>query len=60
VLSSDFHCKESDGTIWFSGSYPYTQDRKDSTDSDHDFMNTIITGDEYWVYRCVPETKPFR
>ena len=33
--------------------YPYTQDSQnmlDSTNSDPDFMNTIITGDESWVY----------
>ena len=29
-----------------SGSYPYTQDMLDSTKSDPDFMNTIITGEE--------------
>jgi hypothetical protein len=36
-----------------SESYPYTQDSQDtldSTNSDPDFMNTIITGDESWVY----------
>jgi hypothetical protein len=33
-----------------SGSYPYTQDMLDSTTSDSNFMNTIIAGDEYWVY----------
>jgi hypothetical protein len=37
-----------------SGSYLYTQDSQDmldSTNSATDFMNTIITGDESWVYR---------
>ncbi|XP_077516560.1 protein GVQW3-like [Amblyomma americanum] len=29
----------------------------DSTNSDPDFMNTIITGDKSWVYRYDPETK---
>ena len=48
MLSSDFHCKENDGTI-FSGSYPYIQDMLDSTNSDSDLMNAIITGDEFWV-----------
>ena len=45
-----------------SGSYPYTQDSSpvsqdmlDSTNSDPNFMNTIITGDEPWVYRYDPE-----
>ena len=33
-----------------SGSYPYTQDMLDSTNSDLGIMNTIITGDEFWVY----------
>ena len=31
----------------------------DSTNSDPDFINTIITGDESWVYRYNPETKSF-
>ena len=41
-----------------SGSYPYTQDSQDmldSTNSDPDFMNTIIIGDESWVYGYDPE-----
>ena len=38
-------------------SYLYTQDMMDSTNSDPDFMNTIITGDESWVYGYDPETK---
>ncbi|UYV69968.1 hypothetical protein LAZ67_7001342 [Cordylochernes scorpioides] len=29
----------------------------DSPNSDPDFMNTIITGDESWVYGYNPETK---
>ena len=36
-----------------SESYPYTQDSQDmldSTNSHPDFMNTVITGDESWVY----------
>jgi hypothetical protein len=36
-----------------SESYPYTQDSQDmldSTNSDPDFINIIITGDESWVY----------
>ena len=32
----------------------------DFTNSDHDFMNTIITGDESWVYGYDPKTKSFR
>ena len=32
-----------------SGSYPCTQNMLDSTNSDADCMNTIITGDESWV-----------
>ena len=43
-----------------SGSYPYTQDKLASTNSDSDFMNTITTGDECWVYGYDPETKPFQ
>jgi hypothetical protein len=42
VLSSDFHSKEMTGF----GSYPYTQDSQgmlDFTNSDPDFMNSIIT-----------------
>ena len=41
-----------------SGFYPCTQDSQDildSTTSDPDFMNTIITGDEPWVYGYDPE-----
>ena len=36
-----------------SRSYPYTQTH--STKSDPDFMNTIITGDESWVYGYDPK-----
>ena len=43
-----------------SRSYPYTQDMLDSTNNDPNFMNTIITGNESWVYRYNPETKLFR
>ena len=32
-----------------SGPYPYKQDMLDFTNSDTDFMNTIITVDESWV-----------
>ena len=41
-----------------SRSYPYTQDSQnmlDSTKSNPDFMNTIITGDESWVYGYDPK-----
>ncbi|XP_013788617.2 uncharacterized protein LOC106472507 [Limulus polyphemus] len=34
-----------------------SQDMLDSTNSDPHFMNTIITGDESWVYGYDPETK---
>ena len=34
-----------------------SQDMLDSTNSDPDFMNTIITCDESWVYGYDPETK---
>ncbi|XP_070388768.1 protein GVQW3-like [Dermacentor albipictus] len=34
-----------------------SQDILDSTNSDPDFMNTIITGDKCWVYGYDPETK---
>ena len=33
-----------------SGSYPYTQDMLDSTNSDPGFKNTIITGDIARLY----------
>jgi hypothetical protein len=41
-----------------SGSYQYTQDSQDmvvSTNSDPDFMNIIIIGDESWVHGYDPE-----
>ena len=31
-----------------------SQDTLDSTNSDPDFLNTIITGDESWVYGYDP------
>ena len=34
-----------------------SQNMLDSTNSGHDFMSTIITGDESWVYGYDPETK---
>ena len=34
-----------------------SQDMQDFTNSNPNFMNTIITGDESWVYRYDPETK---
>ncbi|XP_049519121.1 protein GVQW3-like [Dermacentor silvarum] len=34
-----------------------SQDMLDSTNSDPDFMNTVITGDEFWTYGYDPETK---
>ena len=45
MLSSGFHCRENDG---------YAQDMLDSTNSD---MNTIITGDESWVYGYDPDRR---
>jgi hypothetical protein len=45
-----------------TGSGSYTQDSKDilgSTNSDPDFMNTIIIGDESWMYRYDPEPTIF-
>jgi hypothetical protein len=44
-----------------SGSYPYTQGSQDmleSTNTDPDFMNTIITDDESWEYGCTAFNKP--
>ena len=46
MLSSDFHVRKMMG----SASYLYIQDMLDSTNSDPDFMDTIISGDESWVY----------
>ena len=37
-----------------------SQDMLDSTNSDPDFINTIITDDESWVYEYDPESKSFR
>ena len=37
-----------------------SQDMLDSTNSDPDFMNTIITGDEFWVYGYDPKPVIFR
>jgi len=34
-----------------------TQDMLDCVESDSNFLNTVITGDESWVYGCDPETK---
>ena len=42
-----------------SRSYLFTQDMLDSTNSDPDFMNTIITGDKSLVYGFEPETVIF-
>ena len=53
MLSSDFHCKENDGTteaVQKQLCVEVSQDMLDSTNSDPDFMNTIITGDELLVY----------
>ena len=37
-----------------------TQDMLDSTNTDPDFRNTIITGEESWVNGYNPETESFR
>ena len=54
VLLLDFHCKENDDFR-----IQDSQDMLDSTNSDSDFMNTIITV-ESWVYGYDPVTKLFR
>ena len=35
-------------------------DMLDSTNSDPDFINTLVTGEESWMYGYDPETKSFR
>ena len=35
------------------------EDMLDSTNSDFDFMNTVNTGDESWVYEYDPESVIF-
>ena len=63
MLSSDFHCKENDGTTGAAQKQllvEVSQDMLDSTNCDPDFMNTIITGDESWVYEYDPETRSIR
>ena len=60
MLSLDFYCKENDGMTGAAQKQlcvEVSQDVLDSTNSDPDFMNTIITGDESWVYGYEPETK---
>ena len=60
MLSSDFHCKETDlrtGAALLHLRVEVSQDMLDSKNSDPDFMNTIITGDESWVYEFDPESK---
>ena len=42
-------------SFWVISIHP--GDMLDSTNSDPNFMNTIITGDESWVYGYDPETK---
>ena len=49
MLSSDFHCKENDG-FQVIPIHAGLTGHADSTNSDPNFMNTIITGDESWVY----------
>jgi hypothetical protein len=53
VLSLDFHSKENDGTTGAEQKQlrvEVSENMLDSTNSKPDFMNTIITGDESWVY----------
>ena len=60
MLSLDFNFKENDGmtgAVQNQLRVVISQDMLDSTNSDPDFMNTIITGDESWVYGYDPETK---
>ena len=60
MLLLDFHYKENDGTteaVQKQLCIEVLQDMLDSTNSGPDFMNTIITGDESWVYGYDPETK---
>ena len=55
MRSLDFHCKENDGTTGAAQKQlriEVSQDMLDSTNSDPEFMNTIITGDG-----SDPETK---
>ena len=55
MLLLDFHCKENYRTIWFLG---HTRTPRTCwTRQTPDFMNTIITVDESWVYRYDMETK---
>ena len=35
------------------------QDLLDTTSTDSEFLNTVITGDESWVYGYDPERIPF-
>ena len=58
MLLSDFHCEENDGTTGAALVQllvEVSQDMLDSTNSNPDFMNTIIAGDEFWVYGYDPE-----
>ena len=48
MLSLDFHCQENDGTTGAVQKQFYvevSQNMLDATNSDPDFMNTIIIGD---------------
>ena len=47
MLSTDFHCKENGG---FRVVPVHPGLMLNSTNSDPNFMNTIITGDESWEY----------
>ena len=59
MLSSDFHCKENDGTTGASQKQLRVKDSQnmlDSTNSDPDFMNIVIIVEVFWVYGYDPET----
>jgi hypothetical protein len=58
VLLSDFHCKEND-KFRVVAVHPGLKGMLDFTNSDPDFMNALITGDESWVYGYVPEPAIF-
>jgi hypothetical protein len=60
VLSSNFHSKKYDGKLQKQIRVEVSQDMLDSTTGEPDFMNTIITGDESWVYGYDLETNSFR
>ena len=55
----DFHCKENDRTTGAAQKQLCAEVlclMLDSTSSDPNLLNTIITGDEFWLYRYDPGT----